>query len=340
MTSQAMNRSQVRFRVHGLHILVESDWEEVLEALRLDFAWFESDHESGGRTDVRVLIERMKPDFDEYGNATATFITPRNVVYQQPDRTIVDYFGRALSVRDRASDRLVIRGDDLHIVHEGAYQFLLSRLGEYFDKIAMPRIHGLGLAGKQGGVVVMLPSGGGKTTLALRALKDEGVKLLSEDSPLLDKHGMLHPFPLRIGVNPTDAATLPAGHVRRIERMEFHPKFALELEAFADRIESHPHPLRHLVVGRRSLGRIGRLEPLPRRAAIGTLFREAVVGVGIYQGMEFVLQHGMRDVLGKAGIATTRATCCAGGLARARVWRLTLGRDHDSNWMALKPLLE
>ena len=48
----------------------------------------------------------------------------------------------------------------------------------------------------------MLPSGGGKSTLALRALRDEGT-LLSEDSPLLDRRGRLHPFPLRIGINAT-----------------------------------------------------------------------------------------------------------------------------------------
>jgi hypothetical protein len=165
------------------------------------------------------------------------------------------------------------------------------------------------------------------------------VKLLSEDSPLIDARGRLHPFPLRIGINATDAEKLPEGHVRRIERMEFHPKYALELEAFADRIEAASQPLRHLVVGRRTLGRGARLEPMPRRAAAGTLFREAVVGVGLYQGMEFVLQRGTRDVAGMAGTATTRALHCLSGLARAKTWRLTIGRDHDRNWDVLQPLL-
>jgi membrane carboxypeptidase/penicillin-binding protein len=69
------------------------------------------------------------------------------------------------------------------------------------------------------------------------------------------------------------------------------------------------------------------------------MLREAVVGVGVYQGMEFVLQNGMRDVAGKAGTAASRAACCAAGLRRARVWSLTLGRDHDANWQALSALL-
>jgi len=55
--------------------------------------------------------------------------------------------------------------------------------------------------------------------------------------------------------------------------------------------------------------------------------------------MEFILQHGMRDTLGKLGIAATRTACCSGVLARAKVWRLTVGRDHGRNWDALAPLL-
>jgi hypothetical protein len=186
----------------------------------------------------------------------------------------------------------------------------------------------------------MLPSGGGKSTLALQALRADGVRVLSEDAPLLDRRGWLHPFPLRIGVNATDAALLPEAHVRRIERMEFHPKLALELSAFADKIQGDPLPLRHIVVGRRSLGRGAALEPIPRSAVVGTLVREGIVGVGIYQGMEFVLQRGMRDVLGRMDTAVSRSRSCLAGLRSATTWRLTLGRDHERNWSALAPLLE
>jgi hypothetical protein len=187
----------------------------------------------------------------------------------------------------------------------------------------------------------MLPSGGGKSMLTLRSLEANDVKLLSEDTPLLDRQGRLHPFPLRIGVNATDAASVPAGSkVRVIERMEFHPKVALDLEPFADQIQDTAVPLRHLVIGDRSLGTDAKLESVPRRSALGPLLREVVVGVGVYQGMEFVLQRGMRDVVREARPALTRSACCAAALRKARVWRLTLGRDHTRNWDALRPLLE
>lgn len=329
--------SEVELDVHGLRVRADGDWPEVLRALALDFAWFE--RAANGAPATTVRIHRGAPDWDAHAGARPAFVTPRNLVLAEGARTVIDYFGRALSVYDRASEQVTITGEDEALVHEAAYHFVVSRIGEHLDRIGLVRLHALGLAGASGGVAVMLPSGGGKSTLGLRALRDGGVRLLSDDSPLLDRRGRLHAFPLRIGVNATDAERLPPGHVRRIDRMEHHSKLALELAAFRDRIEAAPQPLRHLVIGERTLGRGARLEPLGRRAALGPLLRESVIGVGLYQGMEFVLQRGARDVLSQARPGLVRARGCAAGLARARVWRLTLGRDQEANWAALEPLL-
>jgi hypothetical protein len=330
--------SRADLSVYGLRIAITGDWPAVIEEVRRDFAWFQ--RPVGESPALGLAIERRRPDYDAYGELRASFVTPRNVVYQDGDRTVVDYFGRALSVLDRPRNRLAIQGEDANLVHEAAYHFLLSRIGEHLDARGLPRLHALGVSSGGRAVALMLPSGGGKSTLALRALRDTEVRLLSEDSPLVDRRGRLHPFPLRIGVNPTDAESLPDGSVRRLDRMEFHPKMLLDLDAFADRIEPSPQPLRHLVIGHRSLGRNAHLEPLPRRAAVAPLFREAVVGVGLYQGMEFVLQRGLRDAVGQVRPALTRSACCATALTGARVWRLTCGQDHDRNWAAVRGLLD
>ncbi len=335
---RAASAVEVELDLYGLRVLVGGNWAEVVAELGLDFWWF-GPAPHGGLRDVEVVVEQGAPQYDGFGDVTASFITPRNVVYQQGDRTIVDYFGRAVSVLERECGRLLIRGLDKHLVHEAAYHYILSAAGQHLDARGLPRLHSLALAAPDGGVAVLLPSGGGKSTLALRALSDERVRILAEDTALIDRRGRLHPFPLRMGINTTDAHSLPPEHVRRIERMEFHPKLAVNPEAFADRVERSAQPLRHLVIGQRSLGREAGLARIRRTGAVGALFREAVVGVGVYQGMEFILQRGMRDVAGKTGVIATRVACCGAGLARAKVWRLTLGRDHERNWEALAPLL-
>lgn len=324
--------------VYGLRARIAGDWPDVVDDLGRDFAWFRNESDTVDCS-IEVTVQQRAPDFDSFGALPAAFVTPRNVVYHDGDTTVVDYFGRAVSVLDRRRGRITIQGKSAQLVHEAAYLFLLSRIGEHLDSLGLVRLHGLGLSGKDGAVAVMLPSGGGKSTLALRALQDDGCRLLSEDSPLIDRRGDVHPFPLRIGVNETDAALLPDHHVRRLERMEFHPKLALEIDAFSERIDPQARPLRHLVIGCRTLGHAAWLERIPRRAALAPLLREAVVGVGIYQGMEFVLQRGFRDVGGKLGTVATRAACAAAALRHAHVWRYWIGRDHERNWAALRPLL-
>jgi hypothetical protein len=326
------------FEAYGLRFSVGGDWPEVVEDVRLDFAWFERPAPAGGPS-LRIDVTRGAPELDGFGDVPAAFVTTRNVVFQDGDRTIVDFFGRAVAVFDRRHNRLQVQGEERHLVHEAIYLFLLSRIGEHLDRTSLMRLHALGLSGPNGAVVVMLPSGGGKTTLALRALKEPGVKLLSEDTPVLDRRGVVHPFPLRVGVNPTDADLLPTGEVRQIERMEFPPKLVLSIDAFAARIENRPQPLRHLVAGERWLGRGGVLEPVPRRTLVGPLIREGIVGVGVAQMIEYVLRRGPSDFARQGGVAVRRALCCGAALTRARGWRLRLGRDHERNWAAVARLL-
>ncbi|HKJ35324.1 MAG TPA: hypothetical protein VKA36_02045 [Solirubrobacterales bacterium] len=345
--SQAENREvpgvATRLDVYGLTIEIDGDSPELVDRIWRDYAWFAAPSPGLApvdQADVTVRVERGEPDYDSLGSLQASFTTPRNAVYEDGARRIVDYSGRALLIRDAAARSAVIRGTDEHLVHEAGYQFLLSRIGQHVEQRWLPRLHALAFSGPAGAVAVMLPSGGGKSRLALRAIEDDAVGLLSEDSPLVDRRGRLHPFPLRVGLNPGDEDGLPADRIRRLERMEFPPKLLLDVDHFADRIERTPQPARHIVVGRRSLSRGPRLEEVPRRTAVPVLFREAVVGVGLYQGMEFVLQRGTRDVLGQMRPAAIRALCCAAALARTRVWSLDCGRDGERNWEAVRSLLD
>jgi hypothetical protein len=311
---------------------------EVLEDLRLDFAWFERPL-AREAADLRIVIERRPPDFGDLPDIPASFVTPRNVVYQHAQRTVVDYSGRALAVFDRPSRRLLVQGEELQLLHEISYLFALSQIGEHLDAHGLTRVHALGLVGAQGAVAVLLPSGGGKSTLALRALREPGVRLLSDDAPLLDRRGRAHPFPVRIGIAAADAREFAADQVRRIERLEYPDKYVVSIDAFREDIEQEPQPLVHIVVGRRRLGLDASLEAMPRRAVVAPLFREGVVGVGLAQMIEWVLQRGAPDAIGKVGIAARRARCCASAARSARVWQLDIGRDPDHNWEALAPLL-
>jgi hypothetical protein len=325
------------FDVYGLRISLGGSWDEVLEAVRNDLAWFEVP--GGDASDVRISVDRGLPDYGRYGAARATFVTERNVVFRVGTATVIDYPGPVVSEVEGAVARVV--GEDPRVARRAAFDFALARISEHLDTIGLPRLHGLGLAAAGTGIVVMLSSGGGKTTLALRALRDDRVRILSEGSPTIDRLGLLHPlpFPLWVRDSAPEAATLPLEHVRRVDGELSDPRI-LELSAFRDRIQRDPVPLEHIVLARRSLGEQSLLEPLPRRAAAVTLMRDSVVGFGFFQGAEFLLRHGLRDLRHRVGPMSMRMRACRAGLRRAAVWQLTLGRDREGNWAALGALFD
>src|SRR5204863_9132526 len=116
-------RFDATFAVYGLNIGLRGDWPEVIEELALDFGWFPCD--TGHHIDVDIDVRRGPPEYDAFGELEATYVTPRNVVFQYNGRRVVDYFGRALSVLDAAGNKVLIQGDEKHLVHEAAYHFLL-----------------------------------------------------------------------------------------------------------------------------------------------------------------------------------------------------------------------
>jgi hypothetical protein len=321
------------FDVHGLGVTVGGDWPEVVEALRRDFAWWSSDIAVPAQ--VKVEIRRRAPDYAPYASLPAVAVTERNVVYAYGDERVVDYGGRALSIQ--SGKRLVVESQDGYTARRAAFDFVLGAIGRHVDRIGLPRVHGLGLVGAQGGVLVMIPSGGGKTTLALRAIQEPGVGLLSEGSPLLDADGRLHPFPLPLWVRTTsaEAAWLPEAHVRRLDGIEPDP-LILELPAFSDRVPVEPARLSHIVLGRRSLAEESRLERLSRRAATRPLLRESVFGLGFFQGLELVARGKLPVSIGTTAVRGRR---CFTALRHAQVWGLTLGRDKERNWRTLEQLL-
>lgn len=328
-----------RFDIYGLRLAIDGTWEAVVEALRRDFAWFEVEDGEDGAADVSIRVEHGAPDLGRFGEVSASFVTERNVVYHVGADTVIDYLGLALSVIGENGETRVT-GTDEAVARRAGFDFALAQISRHLDGLSMPRLHGLGIVGAAGAVVIVLPSGGGKTTLALRALGEHGIGFLSEGSPIIDARGRLHPlpFPLWVRDRAPEAAELPLEHVRRVDGALSDPRI-LELDAFEEKIARGAYPLAHIVLGRRSLGVHAELRPLPRRAAVPSLVRDTVVGFGFFQGAEFLLRHGLRDLRHRVGPMSTRARACAAGLRHAQVWQLTMGRDREANWNALEQLL-
>jgi len=201
-------------------------------------------------------------------------------------------------------------------------------------------VHALSVAKQGQSAIVLLPSTGGKTTLALHFLQaGDGWRLVSEDSPLVDRHGRLHPMPLRLGVMSDEPPPFPPQFVTYFERMEFGPKYLVSLRAFPGAIETDVTEPAWLFIGRRTLGKACRIVPVSRRAGFRALTSDMIVGLGLYQGLEFLLRRSTLDLLAHTKLVAGRTRAAVALLRRARVYEIELGRDIDLNAATLSSFL-
>ncbi|MFZ2087987.1 MAG: hypothetical protein WAU47_05380, partial [Desulfobaccales bacterium] len=251
----------------------------------------------------------------------------------------LDYFGRALSVYRTAQRRWEIFCRDRDLAHEVAFLTILSRVGQHLDSVGLYRVHALGVAAGNRAALVLLPMAGGKTTLALRLLKSEGVKLLSEDSPLLGPDGQVHPFPLRIGVRPGgEPSEIPSHFCRTVQRMEFGPKTLIDIGYFQDRLAS-PCQVGAILLGERWLTGPSSIRPGNRRQAVREFVKNCVVGLGLYQGVEFILERSSLELLGQTSLALSRLRRSLEVIARAQVYRFALGQEVEETAAVLQTFL-
>lgn len=323
------------FNFYGLAIEVRSASTVLVEEVRRDFAYFRA---SPGREPVQIQAHFAPPPYEGLPAIPAAFFTPRNVCFRDKQVTYIDYFGQGLAVFDRREKRCVVYGTDQDLVHEIVYLFILSTVGQYLDSRGIHRVHALGVSYRQHGVLLLLPSGGGKSTMALSLLREPEFMLLSEDTPLIDRRGNMLPFPLRLGVRPEQRPDIPAQYLRTIRRMEFDPKTLIDIEYFQDRL-GQPVTPRFLFIGERSLGEVAQIVPLAPHRALKALIKDMVVGLGIYQGLEFLLECGAWELVGQGGVAASRLYNGLRLLARASAYRFILGRNLEKNRQTLLEFL-
>lgn len=315
------------FDFHGLTITVRSASPVLVEEIRRDFSYF---HAPPGAARVEVQAHLTAPAYAELPPAPAFRFTLRSICFLRGDVVYIDYFGEGLAVFDRRAQRCEVYSADPDRLHEITYLFMLSMVGHHLRDKGIHRVHALGVAHAQRGVLLLLPSGGGKSTMAVQLLQQPGFSLLGEDTPLVDRRGMLLPFPLRLGVLPTQQTNIPSAYVRTMNRMELPPKTLIDIAYFQDRI-SGPVAPRFLLVGARNLGEVSEITPLARRHALKALFSDLIIARGVYQGREFLGKLGSSESFDKGRVALARLQNCFRLLSRVSSYRFILGRNIELN---------
>lgn len=321
---------------YGVRLEFTSNSPALLDSIRRDFSYFVT--EGGGQADITVRSELAVPPWDLAPDVPCVMIQPHCVVYDDGGVRWVDYQGRGLGRWRVAEEMAELWSEDFDLLYEITYLVILSRLGELHDTRGLHRVHALGLAVGGQGILCLLPSGGGKTTLGLGAMGVPGVQLLSDDHPLLDTRGWLRAFPNRIGMVGPAPAEIDPHFVRHFSRRSHGDKTLIDVGAFGERVGGE-FPLKVILLGQRKLAGSPSITPLPRRGVLPELFRSVVVGVGLPQVVEYFLRFDVADYVQKARLVGSRTQACVRGVAQSQVLRFSLSRDRTQNLAVFREFL-
>jgi hypothetical protein len=108
----------------------------------------------------------------------------------------------------------------------------------------------------------------------------------------------------------------------------------IDIEYFKDRLGEPVDP-GLILVGERNLGDVSEIVPLARHRAFKAMVKYVIVGLGVYQGLEFLLERGLWELLGNGSVAASRVYNSLRLLARAPAYRFVLGRDKEKNRQTL-----
>ncbi|HSW50053.1 MAG TPA: hypothetical protein VLH09_07760 [Bryobacteraceae bacterium] len=319
------------FDVYGFRFSVSGTSAAAIEGVGSDFTFFRAEP-AGDEVTIEILDQ--EPDYGRLPVCDASIYTPRNTVYRSGSLSYLDYHGKGLGVHEPGKRSFRIISRDVHLLYEATYLFLLSQIGQALDLKGLHRLHALAMSLNGRAILVLLPMGGGKSTLGAHLLRHPELKMLSDDSPFVDSSGRAHAFPLHLGLLAGSEGEVPERHRRFVNRMEFGPKFLVNFDYFADRVSPSAEP-GIVFLGSRTLSRECRIEPAGMRAGLRSVVANGVIGMGLFHGLEFILESSPWEILTKTKLGWSRLSTFVRLLRRSRVCRLHLGRDPEANAAAV-----
>lgn len=294
-----------------------------------------------GRPAVTVTAVESEPPYSSFPSVKSSFSTPRNIVFTSGDMKIIDYFGKGVVLAEDTGRSYTIYGTDPDFLQEAFYLLVLSLLGQYCDENGILRIHALTFSLNDTAVIFSAQSGGGKSTMAFSVLERDAFKLISDDEALVDRNGRVLPLPLRMGTLDEEMiSSIPPEYVYHIDRMEFGGKYFIDIDYWEDKLDRRLLTKKILFTAKRLINGNPYIEKLSCFATLNSLMSAAVIGLGLYQGMEFVFNSSPGEIFSRLPVFVRRLYTALKLTATVESYRIFLGRDQAENIKMLEEFLK
>lgn len=322
---------------HHHTILVRCNESLLLQKLQDEFHFFAHESDEQADTIIDLLLE-APPSLPPM---VAIKILEHAVIYRMGARQYVDYFGEALIIRDFHSKEVRIYSLNPDRLYELGFLVVHSLLGQKLDLKGLCRLHAVAVSLKKTNAIVMLPSKGGKSTLLTQFLDNPEIKIISDDMPLCDKQGRIHPFPSKMSLHEVPASgPLSSLKWQEFRRHHYPPKWTASLSQIKDRIDPHPELNDNLLIaGFRLSSGESILTKVPKWKMILPLAEHMIIGVGLPQIIEMFLAFKISDLIKLPAHAVMRSICAVNLMRKARCYYFYMGSDKSYNAQLILDLL-
>lgn len=303
---------QIYFDFYNEKVCVKSDWIELLELLEKDFSVFKVSELSLQPKSLKLSINRGHPGEIAIPEMVSKMQTLNSITYQSGQIRYNDYYGKLLSIFDYGSESARIISTDIDKAHEVAYLLILSRIGKRLDQVGLHKLHAFAISYQNCAFVCMMPMKGGKSTLLMELLKNDQVKMISDDIPLIDSCGNVHPFPIKIGTENERALSLnikdPEKNIYYLKREQYGLKTFICLNGLADKFEKPDKVFKHVVIaeGFRFNSDHSEINHSSWGSTFKGLFKHGIIGIGLPMIIEYFWEFGIRDFFIKTKIFLLR----------------------------------
>ncbi|MCR4662464.1 MAG: hypothetical protein K5622_01090, partial [Endomicrobiaceae bacterium] len=329
-----MENKKSLLNIYGISVILFG-YSNTADKITSDFKYFLSKEETVSKNQIYININLQNPPYEKIPKVQASMYKTDCICYDYNNIRYADYNNKCLVIFDKDKRIADIFSLDEDMLYEISYLLLHSQAGELLDLNGFHRIHSCSFSYNKETFICILPQGGGKSTLLMNLLKNDDIKLLSDDTPITDRKGKIYPFPIRVGVcNDYDTSYIPSNFITTFNRRKFGQKRLIAFDYFKDKIENTDLPV-NIIIGQRIYSDTPKIQTAGKFYIFKELFKSCVVGYGLPQVIEYFLIGGFKDFFKKIFIVLSRFYACIRLLLKTKqtfIFYLSKNTDANSNY--------
>ena len=323
--------NNISLKVFGASVNITAPFE-VVDWVKHDYSRYVTQHQTKANLIFNLSVK--PPAQNHYNGLTAKGYHKDYIIYEKGYLRVIDFFGKALSIFNKKTKETSVNCPDLDYLYEIFYLAFESLVGEELENKGFTRIHCLALEKNGQANILMLPPGGGKTTLALKFLEHSTIKVLAEDI-LLYKKGKFYGLNFRWGIREKSSNQFKN---RLMKRQSENNKYLIDTTNLL--LTTNETTYGNLIIGIRQIGQNCQIIKISKLKMFAQMFKPLVLGLELQQSLAYFLLGNPLDYFLKFRLIWRRLFAIIRIITNSPCYNVFLGNNVNNNFQTLSKFLD